>query len=75
MTILSFGRNDLLREVLGGRVECDTLYPYIHIYIIIYMEMQNYIKEILFSEYKRFTIGKRFTSTLIIKLKTYEIKV
>ena len=34
------------------------------------MEMWNYIKKILFSKHKRVHVDKRFTSTLIIKLKT-----
>jgi len=48
---------------------CDNLYPDIHNYKIKYMEMWNYIKEILFSKHKRVHVGKRYTSTLINKLK------
>ena len=54
---------------------CDILYPNIHIYIIKYMKMRNYIQWILFSKHIRVHVGKKFTSTLIIKLKIYQIWV
>jgi len=38
-------------------------------------ENMKLIKEILFDEHKKVQVSKTFTSMLIIKLKTYQIRV
>ena len=45
-----------------------------YLYNIIH-ENTKLIKEILFNKHKRVHVDKRFTSTLIIKLKSYQIRV